>query len=62
YGTSTDVASQFTEGRKDLQFIFETRYKESLSLNLGYYWFWGGGKANESADRDQALAFVKYEF
>ncbi|HUS23704.1 MAG TPA: DUF1302 family protein, partial [Candidatus Binatia bacterium] len=46
YGTSTDVASQFTEGRKDLQFIFETRYKESLSLNLGYYWFWGGGKAN----------------
>lgn len=61
-GTSTDVAAQFTKGRKDISFIFETRYKESLSFNLGYLWITGGGIYNMQKDRDQALAYVKYLF
>jgi len=61
-GTSVDVANQFLEGRKNAIFLFETRYKESLSLNLGYTWFFGGGKYNLQRDRDQALAYLKYQF
>jgi hypothetical protein len=61
-GTSTDVAAQFTEGRKDIAFLFEIRYKESLSFVPGYMWFTGGGSYNLQRDRDQALAYVKYLF
>ena len=61
-GTSTDAAAQFTKGRKDVIFIVETRYKEALSFNVGYVWIFGGGKYNLQADRDQALAYVKYQF
>ncbi len=62
YGTSVDVANQFTQGRMNGIFLFETRYKEALSLNLGYIAFFGGGVANLQRDRDQALAYVKYQF
>lgn len=62
YGTSTDVAAQFTEGRKDISFLFETRYKESLAFTTGYTWFTGGGRYNLQKDRDQLVAFVKYQF
>ncbi|MEK6806901.1 MAG: DUF1302 family protein [Pseudomonadota bacterium] len=61
-GTSVDVANQFLEGRKNAIFLLETRYKEALSLNLGYTWFFGGGRYNLLRDRDQALAYVKYQF
>ena len=61
-GTSVDVASQFTEGRKDISFLFETRYKESLSFTAGYLFFTGGHGYNTQSDRDQALAYVKYQF
>ncbi len=61
-GTSTDVAAQFTEGRKDIAFLFEIRYKESFSLTPGYMWFTGGGSYNLQRDRDQALVYVKYLF
>ena len=61
-GTSVDVASQFTEGRKDITFLFETRYKESLSFTLGYLFFTGGHGYNTQSDRDQALGYVKYQF
>lgn len=61
-GTSTDVAGQFVEGRKDISFLFETRYKESLAFTTGYTWFTGGGTYNVQKDRDQAVAFVKYQF
>lgn len=61
-GTSTDVAAQFTEGRKDITFLLETRYKSSLAFNVGYTWFTGGGSYNMLKDRDQALAFLKYQF
>jgi len=61
-GTSTDVAAQFTEGRKDVTFAFEVRYKESMSFVPGYMWFTGGGPYNLQKDRDQAFAYVKYLF
>lgn len=61
-GTSVDVASQFTEGRTDIIALLETRYKESLSFNVGYTWFTGGGVYNLQKDRDQALGYVKYQF
>jgi len=61
-GTSTDAAAQFQEGRKDISFILETRYQEAMSFNVGYLWFTGGGVYNLQKDRDQALAFVKYQF
>ncbi len=50
-------------GRKgNRQRLYEIRYKSSLSLNLGYTWYWGGGDQNMFADRDFAQAFVKYQF
>ena len=61
-GTSTDVAGQFVEGRKDITFLFEIRYKESLSIVPGYMWFTGAGSYNLQRDRDQALAYIKYLF
>jgi hypothetical protein len=62
YGTSTDVAAQFTESRKDIVVAFEIRYKESVSIVPGYMWFTGGGSANLQRDRDQAFGYVKYLF
>jgi hypothetical protein len=61
-GTSTDVAAQFTEGRKDIAFLFEIRYKESLSFVPGYLWSTGTHGYNLQRDRDQASFFVKYLF
>jgi hypothetical protein len=61
-GTSTDVAGQFVESRKDIAFAMEVRYKESMSLTPGYYWSTGGGKYNLQRDRDQAFLFLKYLF
>ncbi|MGQ0586302.1 MAG: DUF1302 domain-containing protein [Gammaproteobacteria bacterium] len=61
-GTSTDVAAQFTEGRKDIVFALEVRYLESLSITPGYAWFTGGGRYNLQRDRDQFSLYVKYLF
>lgn len=61
-GTSTDVGSQFTEGRKDINLLIETRYKSRLSFNTGYTWFTGGGTNHLHKDRDFAQFFVKYQF
>lgn len=61
-GTSTDVAGQFVESRKDIVFALEVRYKESLSFTPGYIWSTGGGQYNLQRDRDQLYAFVKYLF
>lgn len=61
-GTSTDVATQFSEGRMDIVMGLEVRYKESFSFTPGYMWFTGGGSANLHRDRDQAFAFFKYLF
>lgn len=61
-GTSTDVGSQFTEGRQDINLLIETRYKSRLSFNVGYTWFTGAGANNLHRDRDNAQFFVKYQF
>jgi len=61
-GTSTDVAAQFTESRKDIAFALEIRYKESLSITPGYFWSTGGRQYNLQRDRDQASIYVKYLF
>ena len=61
-GTSTDAAAQFTEGRTDIAFLFEVRYKESFSMTPGYLWSTGGGSYNLQRDRDQALIYAKYLF
>ncbi len=61
-GTSTDVAGQFVEGKKDVVFALEMRYKESLSLTPGWFWSTGGGRYNLQRDRDQAFIFLKYLF
>ncbi|HUR40718.1 MAG TPA: DUF1302 family protein [Verrucomicrobiae bacterium] len=61
-GTSTDVAAQFVESRKDITFAFEIRYKESFSFTPGYMWFTGAGSYNVQRDRDQAFGYVKYLF
>ena len=61
-GTSTDVAAQFVESRKDLAFALEIRYKESMALTPGYFWSTGGGQYNLQRDRDQAFIYFKYLF
>ncbi|WP_428312610.1 DUF1302 family protein [Hydrocarboniphaga sp.] len=61
-GISPGPAGNFVRGRKEIDSILEIRYRASLSLNLGYTWFWGGGAYNTLRDRDFAQAFVKYQF
>jgi hypothetical protein len=61
-GTSPGPGYEFVAGRKEADVLLETRYKSSLSFNLGYTWYWGGGDENLLSDRDFAQAFVKYQF
>ena len=61
-GTSTDVAGQFVEGKKDVAFALEIRYKEAFSVTPGWFFSTGGGKYNLQRDRDQAFIFLKYLF
>ena len=61
-GISPGPAGNFIKGRKSLNSVYEFRYKQSLSLSLGYTWFWGGGIYNTLSDRDYAQAFIKYQF
>ncbi len=61
-GTSPGPGYEFVAGRKEVDTLLETRYKSSLSFNLGYTWYWGGGAYNLLSDRDFAQAFIKYQF
>ena len=61
-GISPGPAYEFVGGRKEIDSLYEIRYKASLSLNVGYTWYWGGGDQNTMSDRDFAQAFVKYQF
>ncbi|MGH8445689.1 MAG: DUF1302 domain-containing protein [Solimonas sp.] len=61
-GTSPGPAENFVEGRKSMVANFETRYKDFLSLTLGYTWFFGAGENNLLRDRDFAQAFVRVQF
>ena len=62
HGTAPGPAENFVEDRKQAQALIETRYRDALSLGLGYSWFWGGGYTNVYRDRDFAQAFVRYQF
>ncbi|MDR3418104.1 MAG: DUF1302 family protein [Nevskia sp.] len=61
-GTSPGLAGNFLAGRKTVASLFEFRYHQSMSLGLGYNWYWGGGVFNQLSDRDFAQAFVRYQF
>ncbi|MDB5985534.1 MAG: hypothetical protein JWR16_587 [Nevskia sp.] len=61
-GTAPSPAPNFVAGRKEVDILTEFRYKGSMSLNLGYTWYWGGGTFNTLSDRDFAQAFIKYQF
>ncbi|MDB5975457.1 MAG: hypothetical protein JWR07_2217 [Nevskia sp.] len=61
-GISPGPAGNFVKGRKLVNMVYEFRYKQALSLSLGYAWYWGGGAYNTLSDRDFAQAFIKYQF
>ena len=61
-GTSPGPGGNFVAGRKQVDLMLEIRYESSLSLNLGYTWFFGGGVYNTMSDRDYAQFFLKYQF
>ncbi len=61
-GVSPGPAFEFVGGRKEIDTLYEFRYKAALSFNIGYTWYWGAGDQNVLADRDFAQAFVKYQF
>jgi len=48
----------FVGGRRKSIPSTRSANKSSLSLNLGYTWYWGGGDQNVLSDRDFAQAFV----
>jgi len=62
HGTAPGLATNFVAGRKNADLGLELRYKSSLSFNLGYTWFSGGGRYNLNRDRDTARAYVRYQF
>jgi hypothetical protein len=61
-GTSPGPGGNFIAGRKETELIVEARLRQSLSLSVGYTWFFGGGVYNTLSDRDFAQAFIKYQF
>lgn len=61
-GISPGPAGNFVRGRKEADLLIETRYRSSLSLGLGYNWYWGAGALNNLSDRDFAQAFLRYQF
>ena len=61
-GISPGPGENFQRGRKSIATVLETRYKSSLTFNVGYTWFTGGGDYNLLRDRDYAQAFARYLF
>ncbi len=61
-GTAPGPAENFVEDRKQVQAVVETRYRDALSVGVGYSFYWGGGYTNLYRDRDSAQAFVRYQF
>ena len=61
-GTAPGPGGNFVAGRKQVNTLVETRYKQALSFDVGYTWYWGGGVYNTLSDRDFAQFFVKYQF
>jgi hypothetical protein len=61
-GTAPGPGGNFVRGRKQVNSLVEVRYKQSLSFDAGYTWYWGAGAYNTLSDRDYAQFFVKYQF
>jgi hypothetical protein len=61
-GSSPQPVGNFMAGRKQLITNVEFRYHQSVSANLGYAWFWGGGEFNNLRDRDFAQVSLRYQF
>ena len=61
-GTAPGPGGNFVKGRMQLDSLLEARYRDFLSVGLGYTFFMGGGSANLLRDRDYAQAFVRYQF
>ncbi len=61
-GTAPGPGGNFVAGRKQVNTLFETRYQQALSFDIGYTWYWGGGAANTLSDRDFAQFYLKYQF
>ncbi len=61
-GNSPGPAGNFVEGRNTLNLLLETRYEKSLAFTIAYNSFFGGGRNNLYADRDNLGFFVKYQF
>lgn len=61
-GNAPGPAANFVEGRKQLNFLLETRYEKSYAFTIAYNTFFGGGSNNVYRDRDNLGFFVKYQF
>jgi hypothetical protein len=61
-GTAPGPGGNFVAGRKQVNSLVEFRYKQSLSFDVGYTWYWGAGYRNTLSDRDYAQFYVKYQF
>lgn len=62
FGHSPGYLSNYVEGRTLWDTNIEVRYRESMSMNLGYQMWSGGGDANLFRDRDTIKFFAKYSF
>lgn len=62
FGHSPGYLSNYVKGRTLWDTTIEVRYRSSLSMNVGYQLWAGGGDANLFNDRDTIKAFVKYSF
>lgn len=61
-GIAPFPSQNFVEGRKEVQLSTDLLFTQSLSLRLGYQWFWGGGQLNTRRDRDNASFNLTYNF
>lgn len=59
-GTTPDPMFLFVEDRKSLGVNMTFTYQNAWSFDFGYNSFWGGGKANNLADRDFVSFNIKY--
>ena len=62
YGHSPGYLSNYVQGRTLWDTNIEIRYRDYLSVNVGYQLWAGGGDANLFNDRDTAKFFLKYSF
>lgn len=62
YGNSPGPGENFIKDRRTFFALLETRYKSSLSINVGYQFFFGAGGQNLYRDKDFAQLYVKYQF